>query len=98
MRHLINNNKKEKKMTNHNKYEIYTVPSYEGNAYIEEPSGNGCCEFLWTAPLFKDNTVDDSQWGLVDDDDIINKVLDSAEKIVLGEISVDDFNKLLGID
>ena len=85
-------------MTNHNKYEIYIVPSYEGNAYIEELSGNGGCEFLWTAPLFKDNTVDDSQWGLVDDDDIINKVLDSAEKIVLGEISVDDFNKLLGID
>ena len=26
------------------------------------------------------------------------KALDSAEKIVLGEISVDDFNKLLGID
>tara|TARA_R100000353_G_C6375889_1_gene160456 strand:- start:203 stop:484 length:282 start_codon:yes stop_codon:yes gene_type:complete len=87
------------KMKNYDKYEIYTVPSYEGNAYIEEPSGNGGCEFLWTAPLFKHNvisTIDDSQWGIVEDDDIINSVLDSAEKIVLGEISVDDFNKLLG--
>lgn len=80
-----------------NNYEIFTVPSLEGNAYIEEPSGNGGCEFLWTAPLFQDNTVDDSQWGIVNDDDIVNTVLDSSEKIVLGEISVDDFNKLIGI-
>tara|TARA_Y100000114_G_scaffold21885_1_gene17666 strand:- start:1662 stop:1916 length:255 start_codon:yes stop_codon:yes gene_type:complete len=81
-----------------NNYEIFTVPSLEGNAYIEEPSGNGGCEFLWTAPLFKDNTVDSSQWGVIDDADITDIVLDSAEKIVLGEISVDDFNKLIGIE
>lgn len=80
-----------------NNYEIFTVPSLEGNAYIEEPSGNGGCEFLWTAPLFQDNTVDNSQWGVVDDADITDIVLDSAEKIVLGEISVDVFNKLTGI-
>jgi hypothetical protein len=85
-------------MINKDKYEIYTVPSYEGNAYIEEASGNGYCEFLWTAPLLKNNTVDNAQWGIVDDDNIVNTVLDSAEKIVLGEISVDDFNKILGID
>lgn len=84
-----------------NNYEIFTVPSLEGNANIEEPSGNGGCEFLWTAPIFKHNvisTVDNSQCGIVEDDDIINTVLDSAEKIVLGEISVDDFNKLIGIE
>lgn len=81
-----------------NNYEIFTVPSLEGNAYIEEPSGNGGCEFLWTAPLFKDNTVDSSQWGVIDDADITDIVLDSSEKIVLGEISVDDFNKLIGIE
>ena len=58
---------------------------------------NGSCEFLWTAPLFKDNTVDNTQWGTVDDDVIINNVLDSNEITVIDEITIQYFNKLLGI-
>ncbi len=88
-----------------NKYEIFTVPVYKGNAYIMETAGNGgCCEFLWTAPLFEDGTVDNSQWGQVEDDYEFNTVIDSvvfeepSNKItVLGEIAVADFNKLIGV-
>lgn len=50
------------------KYEIFNVPAYKGNAYIMETAGNGGCEFLWTAPLFKDDTVDNTQWGPVEDE------------------------------
>jgi hypothetical protein len=93
---LIENKKKEVGMKN--KYEIFTVPAYNGNAYIMETAGNGGCEFLWTAPLFQDDTVDNTQWGPVEDDEIVNTVLDSNEKIVLKEIAVADFNKLVGIN
>ena len=77
------------------KFEIFTVPEYRGNAYIMETAGNGGCEFLWMAPLFKDNTVDHTQWGPLVDEEIVNAVLDSNEKIFLGEIAVADFNKLI---
>lgn len=86
---------------NNNIYEIFTVPVYEGNAYIMETAGNGGCEFLWTAPLFKfddfNDTVDNTQWGPVESDKIVNTVLDSNEKTILGEIAVADFNKLIGV-
>ena len=85
-------------MTTKNKYEIFTVQAYNGNAYIMETAGNGGCECLWTAPLFQDDTVDNTQWGQVENDEIVNTVLDSNEKIVLEEITVADFNKLLGIN
>jgi len=90
----INKEAKEGKMS---KYEIFTVPVYKGNAYIMETAGNGGCEFLWTAPLFKDDTVDNTQWGPVEDEKIVNTVLDSNEITVLGEIPVADFNKLVGV-
>ena len=84
---------------NNDIYEIFTVPVYEGNAYIMETAGNGGCEFLWTAPLFKfddfNDTVDNTQWEPVESDKIVNTVLDSNEKTVLHEITVADFNKLL---
>ena len=79
-------------------YQIFTVSKYNGNAYIMENSGNGSCEFLWTAPLFKNNTIDNTQWGTVDDDVIVNDVLNSNEIIVIDEITIQDFNKLLGIE
>ena len=75
-----------------NKYEIFTVPAYNGNAYIFDGDG------IWTAPLFQDDTVDNTQWGPVEDDEIVNTVLDSNEKMVLKEIAVADFNKLVGIN
>jgi hypothetical protein len=84
---LINNKTKEGNVKN--KYEIFTVPAYNGNAYIFDGDG------IWTAPLFQDDTVDNTQWGPVEDDEIVNTVLDSNEKIVLKEIAVADFNKLL---
>ena len=89
------NKLKENKMKT---YQIFTVSKYNGNAFIMENSGNGSCEFLWTAPLFKDNTVDNTQWGTVDDDVIVNDVLNSNEIIVIDEITIQDFNKLLGIE
>jgi len=86
---------------NNDIYEIFTVPVYEGNAYIMETAGNGGCEFLWTAPLFKfddfNDTVDNTQWEPVESDKIVNTVLDSNEKTILGEIAVADFNKLIGV-
>ena len=96
MGNLINNKTKEGNVKN--KYEIFTVPAYNGKANIMETAGNGGCEFLWTAPLFQDDTVDNTQWGPVEDDEIVNTVLDSNEKIVLKEIAVADFNKLVGIN
>ena len=68
-----------------NKYEIFTVPAYNGNAYIFDGDG------IWTAPLFQDDTVDNTQWGPVEDDEIVNTVLDSNEKTVLHKITVADF-------
>jgi len=89
---------------NNDIYEIFTVPVYEGNAYIMETAGNGGCEFLWTAPLLEDGTVDNTQWGLVEGDYKVNTVIDSVvfeepnnKKTVLGEIAVEDFNKLIGV-
>ena len=87
MGNLINNKTKEGNVKN--KYEIFTVPAYNGNVYIFDGDG------IWTAPLFQDDTVDNTQWGPVEDDEIVNTVLDSNEKIVLHEITVADFNKLL---
>ena len=82
-------------MTDDNQLEIFTVPNYNANAYIMEIAGNGCCEFLWTAPLFKDNTVDNTQWSIVEDDQIINDVLDISEKTIINKISSEEFVNLL---
>ena len=43
-------------MKNDDQLEIYTVPKYEGNAYILQTIDNYCIA-LWTAPLFKNETV-----------------------------------------
>ena len=87
MGNLINNKTKEGNVKN--KFEVFSVPAYNGNAYIFDGDG------IWTAPLFQDDTVDNTQWGPVEDDEIVNTVLDSNEKTVLHEITVADFNKLL---
>tara|TARA_R110002020_G_scaffold51588_7_gene145984 strand:- start:36 stop:290 length:255 start_codon:yes stop_codon:yes gene_type:complete len=80
---------------NDNKLEIFTVPKYSGNAYILETI-DGNFDALWTAPLLKDGTVDDAQfaWGIIEDDKIIEDVL-GDERIVIADISVDDFVNLL---
>ena len=83
-------------MENNNKLEIYTVPQFNGNAYIME-TVDGYFDTLWTAPLFKNNTVDNSQWGVVEDEEIINNVLDANERIIVNEITVKDFVKLLEV-
>jgi hypothetical protein len=78
---------------NDNKLEIFTVPKYSGNAYILETI-DGNFDALWTAPLLKDGTVDNSQWAIVEDDKIIENVL-GDERTVISDISVDDFVNLL---
>jgi hypothetical protein len=80
--------------TNQNKYEIYTVSLYEGNAYIME-TVDGYYDALWTAPLLKDESVDNSQWTIVTDEIVINNVLDSNERLIIDEMPVDEFNKKL---
>ena len=67
------------------KFEVFSVPAYNGNAYIDDGDG------IWTAPLFVDGTVNNTQWAGVYDDKIVNTVLDSNEKTVLHEITVADF-------
>lgn len=81
-------------MKNDNQLEIYTVPKYEGNAYIMETI-DGYFYQLWTAPLFKDETSDNSQWSIVEDEQIINDVIDSSERTIVDEIKVEEFVKLL---
>ena len=77
------------------KYKIFTVPEYRGNAFIVETAGNGGCEFVWGAPLLKDDTVDHTQWGSIEDSGHIHIIADSNQKIFLDEIAVTDFNKLI---
>ena len=77
-------------MKNDNQLEIYTVPKYEGNAYIMETIGD-YYDTLWTAPLFKNETVDNSQWSIVEDEQMINDVLDSSERTIIDEITVKKF-------
>lgn len=74
---------------------IFTVPKYKGNAYIMEKAGNGGCEFLWSAPLFKDNTVDHSMWNSIEDEDIINDVVKADKKISLEKITVEEFTNAI---
>ena len=81
-------------MKNDNRLEIYTVPKYEGNAYIMETIDNYCIA-LWTAPLFKNETVDNSQWSIVEDEKITNDVLDSSERTIIDEITVEKFVSFL---
>lgn len=81
-------------MKNNNQLEIYTVPKYEGNAYILETI-DGYYEALWATPLFKNETADNSQWSIVEDEQIINDVLDSSERTIIEEITVEKFVKLL---
>lgn len=81
-------------MKNDNQLEIYTVPKYEGNAYIMETI-DGYFYQLWTTPLFKDETSDNSQWSIVEDEQIINDVIDSSERTIIDEIKVEEFVKLL---
>jgi len=81
-------------MKNDNQLEIYTVPKYEANAYIIETI-DGYYDALWTAPLFKNETVDNSQWSIVEDEQMINDVLDSSERTIIDEIKVEEFVKLL---
>lgn len=81
-------------MTNDNQLEIYTVPKYEANAYIMETI-DGYYDALWTAPLFKNETVDNSQWSIVEDEQMINDVLDSSERTIIEEITVEQFVNFL---
>ena len=46
---------------------------------------------MWVAPRFKDGTIDDSQWSIVEDEEVINTVLDWNEVEVLEVITVDEF-------
>ena len=80
-------------MKNDNQLEIYTVPKYEGNAYIMETI-DGYYDALWTAPLLKNETVDNSQWSIVEDEQIINDVLDSGERTIIDVITVQEFINL----
>ena len=75
---------------NDNKMQIITSAIYIGNAYIIERI-DGYFNTLWVAPKFKDGTVDDSQWGIVEDEEVINTVLDWNSVEVLEEITVDEF-------
>lgn len=81
-------------MKNGNKLEIYTVSIYKGNAYIMETI-DGYYDALWTAPIKKDETVDNSQWTIVTDEIIINNVLDSNERLIIDEIKVEDFVEMV---
>jgi len=86
--------KEENTISNDNKLEIFTVPKYSGNAYIMETI-DGYFDTLWVAPLFHDDTIDNSQWLEVEDEEIILNVLDSSERTVIDDIRVDDFVNLL---
>ena len=81
-------------MKNDNELEIYTIPKYEGNAYIMETI-DGYFYQLWTAPLFKNETADNSQWSIVEDEQIINDVIDSSERTIIDEITVEKFVSFL---
>ena len=81
-------------MKNDNQLEIYTVPNYEGNAYIMETI-DGYFYQLWTAPLFKNEIADNSQWSIVEDEQIINDVIDSSERTIIDEITVEKFVSFL---
>ena len=81
-------------MKNDNQLEIYTVPKYEGNAYIMETIGD-YYDTLWTAPLFKNETVDNSQWSMVEDEQMTIDVLDSSERTIIDEITVEKFVSFL---
>lgn len=74
--------------------EVYTVPKYKGNAYILETI-DGYYDALWTTALFKNETADHSQWSIVEDEKIINSVLDSSERTIIEEITVEKFVKSL---
>ena len=81
-------------MKNDDQLEIYTVPKYEGNAYILQTIDNYCIA-LWTAPLFKNETVDNSQWSMVEDEQMTIDVLDSSERTIIDEITVEKFVSFL---
>ena len=81
-------------MKNGNKLEIYKVSLYKENAYIMETI-DGYYDALWTAPIRKDETIEDSQWTIVTDETIINNVLDSNERLIIDEIKVEDFVEMV---
>jgi len=72
------------------KMEIITHPKYLGNAYLIE-FVDGLFECLWVAPRFKDGTVDDSNWSIVEDDYVIESVTGWAEVEVLDRVDFNDF-------
>lgn len=80
-------------MKNDNQLEVYTVPQYEGNAYILETI-DGYYEALWTAPILKNDQVDNTQWSIVEDENLINSVLDSSERTIIDVIKVQEFINL----
>ena len=75
---------------NDNKLRIITSNQYLGNGYIIETI-DGHFNTMWVAPRFKDGTIDDSQWSIVEDEEVINTVLDWNEVEVLEVITVDEF-------
>ena len=77
---------------NDNKLDIITSGVYQGNAYVIETI-DGLFHTLWVAPRFKDGSVDDSQWGEVEDELVIETVTSWNEVEVLETITVDEFCK-----
>ena len=75
---------------NDNKLEIITSGVYQGNAYVVEMI-DGLFHTLWVAPRFKDGSIDDSQWGEVEDELVIETVTSWNEVEVLETITVDEF-------
>ena len=85
--HMVINNGEKNKMNNH-KLDIITSGVYQGNAYVIETI-DGLFHTLWVAPIFKDGSVDDSQWGEVEDELVIETVTSWNEVEVLETITVD---------
>jgi len=81
-----------------NKYEIFTVKDFSGNAYIVEKGMSGGCEVLWTTAILENGSADHMNWSEVDSTETISEVLDSNERFVVGYVRVDTFNKFLTED
>jgi hypothetical protein len=72
------------------KLEIITHPKYLGNAYVIETI-DGLAECLWCAPRFKDGTVDDHNWCIVEDEYVFENVTGWNEVEVIDRIDLQDF-------
>tara|TARA_R110000803_G_scaffold146989_1_gene212650 strand:+ start:798 stop:1052 length:255 start_codon:yes stop_codon:yes gene_type:complete len=81
-----------------NKYEIFTVKDFSGNAYVMETTMSGACEVLWTTAILENGLADHRNWSEVDSTETISEVLDSNERFVVGYVRVDTFNKFLTED